>query len=359
MISPLSVCISVGYRCLFFLLLFGGFISLTFGQSTDTSYFYYKGKIDNSYSVTMELLQTNDSWSGQYFYDKYRRAIPLQVELKDTVLYLREVGKGGANGHYFRLNYKKNYPQVKGVWYKDGIGPAYIVDVQKIQFSSKNNRSRFDELIQFQEFLNYFDLIPSVPLQVKALLSSTKINWLEGSSKVSYSNFKQYIPYALAKRYIMNKTTLSVQEGFNYLKIPLRQYNAIDFHYRSLCTLFKTANFISCLIAFENDTGWENYQVVLWLTFDYSGNLLAQSQVFKSNDITSGSKKLKERQEGFFLSDSSLIIRGEQYLEEPKYDTKGAASYRATSQKFQQVYRLSPAGRLLLIESSKDNKPEK
>ncbi len=325
-----------------------------YGQLADTSYYYFKGKIGSSYSISVEIIQIEDSLTARYYYDKYRRVIPLKIARTDSLLRLSEATEKGGVSNYFELNFVKASGQLNGKWYDEVAGLSYPVALQKIQWTGGDFKPRFYELMKFQQFINYFDLVPAIPLQVESLLTSTKIPWLQGDQKTIFSDFKQYIPYNLAQKYIMSQASISKGGGFDYLNIPLNQYNPIDFHYRSLCSIFKTSNYISCLVLFENDTGWENHQVVYWLTYDYAGQLLTPLEVFKAVDLSKGTLQKREYTQGYFLSDSTLMIQTEQTQRGAVFDVEGHETYRHDTQKYQATYRLSNTGRLRVTNTSKD-----
>ncbi len=58
---------------LFFLLLLP--LTTLWGQNNATVYHYFKGAVNEQYSITMELKQEGQLLEGNYFYDKYRTNI--------------------------------------------------------------------------------------------------------------------------------------------------------------------------------------------------------------------------------------------------------------------------------------------
>lgn len=329
------------------------------GQFRDTLYSYYKGKIGASYSITLELLRVADKLQARYFYDKYRSPIELEVELRDTFLYLKENNLLSAEHNYFVLREDSEKKAFNGYWKNAATGRKMEVNLQKLNVPDLKNGSTFDRMLDFQSFLNYFDLVPVLPFRVDDIVFNKKIRWQLYDKKALNTDYKKMLPYKLARRYIMDKVTMPTEGSINYFDIASAQYNVLGFYYKALCTVFKTSNYVNVLVEFENDSGWDKQHLVCWLSYDYTGNLVGQCKAYKALDVEVNQIHSIEKSAGFFLSDSTLLVDTKKTVRGVSYDESGHELYKHQDIAKQLSYKLDINGKINQIKSLKNKISDK
>lgn len=330
-------------------------------QQQDTIYRFYKGAVNKKYSITVELKQVGEYCQGYYYYDKYRKNIRVEGTANSGVLLLREIDQqGNKTSSFFTGNYTVDWGTITGAWENKTKNRRFEFDLNAIYPPlGQSIRYRFDDIRRFQELLNYFDLEPEWPFRTeKGIVASKKgFQWKNNADKATYSDFQRFIPYRLAKRYIMNKVLLSPEGSFNYFQIKETAYKTHEMHYKSLCCVYRTNSYVGLLVQFEEDNGWDNYDVTFLLIYDYAGHLLDACKVGKQIDIEQEGRQLKETMSSYFKLDQTIETRSKGTLVEFGTNKDGTDYYRKTPSERQVYYILQPTGRFIrqevLLEKTK------
>ena len=269
-----------------------------FSQKQDTLFRYYKGKVNKQFSITMELKFEGQSLSGHYYYDKYRKAVNIVGELRDSnLLVLWEMNdKGLSGGSFFSGTHTSDKKNIYGAWANNSSDESYVFELSQVYVGEqKEGSSSFEDVRQFQDFLNFFDLQISLPFSSESVRNFKTASWKNADKKSAINDYKKVIPYHLAKKYIMNKVVMGGEGSFNYFNIKGSQYNVFEMHYKALCCVYRSPDYIGLLISFEDDTGWESYNVTFLLMYDYAGNLKDGFKISKDLKLESGGKQIRER----------------------------------------------------------------
>ena len=322
-----------------------------YGQKQDTLFRYYKGKVNREYSITMELMFVENSLNGQYIYDKYRDPVRLVGELRDSnSLILWEMNdKGMSGGTFFSGSFSEDHKTVNGVWVNNSDDERFVFNFSEVAAGTAGkDKSEFENIIQFQQLLNYFDLQISLPFNAASVLDLKSTEWENYEEKTSATDYNRLIPYHLAKRFVMNKVSMKGEGNFNYFRIKNHQYSLLEMHYRSLCSVYRTADFVSLLFHFKEDTGWDSYNVVFMLNFDYAGHLIDGRKIYKDLDLEYNGKEIKEFAESTFLEENSFIIRSKKNIQ--VYNTEASVNgfYRKKELKEDFYYKIRKDGKIIL-----------
>ena len=297
---------------LFSILLLLSSVALS-AQSSSPVYRYFKGAVNGQYSITMELKQWGDKVEGNYFYDKYRT----NIRVKGTVganqeLRLQEIDAvGNVTSSTFVGNYSNGWKSIRGQWQNRTRERRFDFNLQAIYLpKGPIGRYNFDHIRRFQELLNYFDAEPQFPFRVHHGLG-TAPQWKTSISKSAVaSDYQQVIPYRLAKRYIMNQILLQPVGSFNYFDLEAVDYQPYNKHYQALCRVYRSARYVGLLCRFEEDTGWERYDLTFLLLFDYAGHLLDAQEVGKVLDLEGNGRMIRADWSSRFTSDGRIEVRG-------------------------------------------------
>ena len=299
---------------LFFYLLLILPTTVLWAQSTTPIYRYFKGTVNDQYSITMELKQEGNRLEGNYFYDKYRTNIRVEGTVnEDRVLILREIdANGNASRSSFVGTYSGGWTSIQGQWQSSIRERRFVFDLESIQLpKGPIARYNFDHIRRFQELLNYFDAEPQFPLQVREGLGKAP-RWKNfvRAEKTAPEDYQQMIPYRLAKRYIMNQVQLGPEGSYNYFDLPANTYQPNGKHYTALCRVYKTKRYVGLLCRFKCDTGWELYDLTFLLTFDYAGHLLDACKVGKVLDLEGAGRMIRADWRSRFSRDGQIEITG-------------------------------------------------
>jgi len=330
-------------------------------QSQDTIYRFYKGAVNEKYSITVVLKQIGVVCQGYYYYDKYRKSIRVEGTAIESVLSLREIDQqGNKTTSVFVGNYNEDWSAITGAWENKTKDRRFVFDLQAIYPPlGKSTRYRFDDIRRFQELLNYFDLEPALPFRTKeGILTETKgFHWKNKEDKATFNDYQRFIPYRLAKRYIMNKVLLSPEGSFNYFQIKESAYKAHEMHYKSLCCVYRTNSCVGLLVQFQEDNGWDAYDVTFLLIYDYAGHLLDACKVGKRISIEQEGRQLSEEMSSSFKLDQTIETSSKGTLIEFGIDDNGIDYYKKTPSERQVYYILQPTGRFIrqevLLEKTK------
>jgi len=276
----------------------------------DTAHLFFKGKINKQYSITLELKVAGTACVGQYYYDKYRQSLHFQGRMEQQQIYLEQLNDQGQKiGVTFEGTYNKLDGQIQGQWKDASKQKNYHLLVQQIRANALEKAPLdFEAVRDFQALLNYFDLKPQLPLQLNTQLKNTKINWQKGNKKQIAADFNRYIPYRLAKRYIMRKVNFVPEGAFNYFNIDKKSYRPMEMSYRSVACLFSTDSYVGLLFNFSDDNGWDSYDVTFLLTFDYNGNLLDGCKVAKQLHLDSSQQTVEETMQSTIQKDYTIVV---------------------------------------------------
>ncbi|CAA6812175.1 MAG: Unknown protein [uncultured Aureispira sp.] len=327
--------------------------SSAFAQKTDTLYHFFKGSVNKEYSITMELKQSGATLTGAYFYDKYRKSVAIEGELREgNLIVLREVSAiSNQNPSIFVGTYSANWKSITGTWENILKNRRYIFNLKAIQRPiGQAIPYRFDNIRRFQEFLNYFDLEPALPFVVHEGIQQKGFRWKSGVKESSKEDYKKIIPYRLAKRYIMNQVLLRPEGSFNYYDIKSKHYKPNEMHYTALCCVYRMPTYVGVLVNFEADTGWDRYDVTFLLTYDYAGHLLDACKVGKSLDLEYNGRQLKEKMTSHFLVDSTIEMRSSRSVVEYGTGKTEEEYYKEGATKQRIYYILQPSGRFIRQE---------
>lgn len=322
-------------------------------QRTDTLYHFFKGTVNNEYSITMELKQSGQSLTGAYFYDKYRKSVAIEGELREgNMIVLREVNKiDNQNPSIFVGTYNADWKAINGTWENILKNRRYTFNLKAIQTPLGQVISyRFDNIRRFQEFLNYFDLEPALPFVVHEGIQQKGFRWKNGVKESAKADYEKTIPYRLAKRYIMNQVLLTAEGSFNYFDIKAKNYKSSQMHYAALCCVYRMPTYVGLLVNFEKDTGWERYDVTFLLTYDYAGHLLDACKVGKNIDLEYNGQQLKEKMTSHFLVDYTIEMRSSRSIVEYGTTTTEQEYYKEGTDKQRIYYILQPSGRFIRQE---------
>jgi len=338
---------------LLYLLLLLLLSSCVYAQTNDTLYHFFKGAVNEEYSITMELKQSGLTLTGAYFYDKYRKNVAIEGELRDgNMIVLRESNRiENQNPSIFVGSYSADWKTINGTWENILKNRRFVFNLVKIEAPiGQSIPYRFDNIRRFQEFLNYFDLEPALPFVVHEGIKQKGFRWKNEIKESAKEDYKKIIPYRLAKRYIMNQILLSSEGGFNYLNIKPSHYKPHEMHYTALCCVYRMPTYVGFLVNFAKDTGWDRYDVTLLLTYDYAGHLLDACKVGKNLELEYNGKQLREKMTSHFLVDSTIEMRSNRSVVE--YGTKSIEQeyYNKGTNKQRIYYILQPSGRFIRQE---------
>lgn len=327
--------------------------SCAYGQKSDTLYHFFKGSVNKEYSITMELKQSGQTISGAYFYDKYRKPVAIEGELREgNTIVLRESNKiENQNPSIFVGTYSADWKRIDGTWENILKNRRFVFNLNKISPPiGQMIPYHFDNIRRFQEFLNYFDLEPALPFVVHEGIKQKGFRWKNGTKESAKEDYKKVIPYRLAKRYVMNQVTMPVEGGFNYLDINARNYKPHEMHYAALCCVYRMPTYVGLLVNFAEDTGWDHYDVTLLLTYDYAGHLLDVCKVGKNLDLEYNGKQVREKMTSHFLVDSTIEMRSNKAMVEYGTDPIVQEYYKEEKDKQRIYYILQPSGRFIRQE---------
>jgi len=327
--------------------------SSIYAQKRDTLYHFFKGSVNKEYSITMELKQAGSTLKGAYFYDKYRKSVAIEGELRDgNLMVLREVGAiNNQNPSIFVGTYSADWKSINGTWENILKNRRYSFHLKAIQRPiGQAIPYRFDNIRRFQEFLNYFDLEPALPFVVHEGIQKKGFRWKSDLKESSKEDYKKVIPYRLAKRYIMNQVQLTSEGSFNYFDIQAKNYKPHEMHYTTLCCVYRTPTYVGLLVHLKRDTGWDRYDVTFLLTYDYAGHLLDACKVGKNLDLEYNGRQLKEKMTSHFLIDSTIEMRSSRFLVEYGTTVREEEYYKEGTHKQRIYYILQPSGRFIRQE---------
>lgn len=322
-------------------------------QKTDTLYHFFKGAVNNEYSITMELKQSGKRLTGAYFYDKYRKSVAIEGELRDgNMIVLREVNRiDNQNPSIFVGTYNADWKTINGTWENILKNRRYTFNLNAIKAPlGQAIPYRFDNIRRFQEFLNYFDLEPALPFVVHEGIQQKGFRWKNGVKESAKADYEKTIPYRLAKRYIMNQVLLTAEGSFNYFAIKAKNYKSSEMHYAALCCVYRMPTYVGILVNFEKDTGWDRYDVTFLLTYDYAGHLLDACKVGKNIDLEYNGQQLKEKMTSHFLVDYTIEMRSSRSVVEYGTTTTEEEYYKEGTDKQRIYYILQPSGRFIRQE---------
>lgn len=322
-------------------------------QKTDTLYHFFKGKVNKEYSITMELKQSGLTLTGAYFYDKYRKSVAIEGELRDgNMIVLREVNKiDNQNPSIFVGTFSADWKVIDGTWENILKNRRYNFNLNAIKAPiGQEIPYRFDNIRRFQEFLNYFDLEPALPFVVHEGIQQKGFRWKRGVKESAKEDYQKVIPYRLAKRYIMNQVALAPEGSFNYLDIKSKNYKAHELHYTALCCVYRMPTYVGLLVNFAEDTGWDRYDVTFLLTYDYAGHLLDACKVGKNLELEYNGQQLKEKMTSHFLVDSTIEMRSNRSVVEYGTTATEEESYQEGTSRQRIYYILQPTGRFIRQE---------
>lgn len=322
-------------------------------QANDTLYHFFKGAVNKEYSITMELKQSGQTISGAYFYDKYRKNVAIEGELRDgNMIVLREVNRiDNQNPSIFVGTYSSDWKTINGTWENILKNRRFVFDLAAIQVPiGQTIPYRFDNIRRFQEFLNYFDLEPALPFVVHEGIQQKGFRWKNGTRESAKEDYKKVIPYRLAKRYIMNQVLLNSEGSFNYLNIKSKDYKPHEMHYAALCCVYRMPTYVGLLVNFAEDTGWDRYDVTFLLTYDYAGHLLDACKVGKNLDLEYNGQQLREKMTSHFLVDSTIEMRSNRSIVEYGTNAIEHEYYKEEADKQRIYYILQPSGRFIRQE---------
>lgn len=325
----------------------------TRAQKMDTLYHFFKGTVNQEYSITMELKQSGASLKGAYFYDKYRKSVAIEGELRDgNMIVLREVNKiENQNPSIFVGTYSADWKTINGTWENILKNRRYVFNLNKIQTPmGQVIPYRFDNIRRFQEFLNYFDLEPALPFVVHEGIQQKGFRWKNGMKESAKEDYEKTIPYRLAKRYIMNQVMLRPEGSFNYFDINAKHYKPNEMHYAALCCVYRMPTYVGLLVNFEEDTGWDRYNVTFLLMYDYAGHLLDACKVGKNLDLEYNGQQLKEKMTSHFLRDSTIEMRSNRSIVEYGTTATEEEYYKEGNNKQRIYYILQASGRFIRQE---------
>lgn len=318
----------------------------SWAQQQDTIYRFFKGAVNKSYSITMELRFVGTTCEGRYFYDKYRKDVLLEGELKeDKTLILREIDDVGEKTSTFVGTVDAHWKIIKGFWENKSKERNYDFNLWAIE--NPGLSYNFEQIRRFQELLNYFDLEPRFPFSVRAGIDRKGFNWKNTANDPAQKDYEQLIPYALAKQFIMNQVALTPEGTFDYFNIKKNNYKSYEMHYKSLCCVYRSKGFVVLLFHFVDDTGWDNYNVSFLLSFDYAGRLLDACKVGKDLSLESVGKKVEEQMSARFEADSSFYTKSQKKVISYGKNTLGKEFYQETNREELIYYTLQASGRFL------------
>ncbi|BDS09740.1 hypothetical protein [Aureispira anguillae] len=322
-------------------------------QKQDTIYRFFKGAVNKEYSITMELKQIGSRLEGNYFYDKYRKNVAVKGELRaDGLIVLQEIDpSGNKTSSTFVGTHQMNWKSIEGTWENKTKDRYFTFDLMAIeQPLGQKRRYSFDNIRWFQGLLNYFDLEPELPFTVYQGIEKNNFRWKNDTKESARKDYQKMIPYRLAKRFIMDQVRFKPEGSFDYFDISADQYKLHAMHYKALCTVYKTSSYVGLLLNFEEDTGWDTYNVTFLLIYDYAGHLLDACKVGKRLNLEHRGKQLKEQMTSKFLVDSTIemhatcqrIEYGNNSIEEEYYKEQQEQRYI--------YYILQPSGRFIRQE---------
>lgn len=322
-------------------------------QTKDTLYHFFKGAVNKEYSITMELKQSGLTLTGAYFYDKYRKSVAIEGELRDgNTIVLRESDRlDNQNPSIFVGTYSADWKTINGTWENILKNRRFVFNLTAIQAPvGQTIPYRFDNIRRFQEFLNYFDLEPALPFVVHEGIQEKGFRWKNGMKESAKEDYQKTIPYRLAKRYIMNQVLLTPEGSFNYFDIKLKEYKPHEMHYAALCCVYRMPTYVGLLVHFAEDTGWEHYDLTFLLTYDYAGHLLDACKVGKNLDLEYNGRQLREKMTSHFLVDSTIEMRSSRSVVEYGSNIMEQEYYREGTDKQRIYYILQPSGRFIRQE---------
>lgn len=335
--------------------------TLALGGDQDTVYHFFKGAVNKEYSITVELKIAGNVCVGHYYYDKYRKKVKIEGELRaDNQLMLREFDQSGnRTSSVFTGMYSSDWKIVQGTWENTTKDRRFDFDLKAIEYPlGQQITYNFDDIRRFQELLNYFDMEPQLPFRVHKGLEKKGFRWRKGLKESARKDYQRMIPYRLARRYVMDKVLLKGEGAFNYFNIKEANYKAHEMHYKSLCCVYRTASYVGLLFHFADDTGWDVYDVTFLVMYDYAGNVLDACKLGRDVNVEHAGVQLTEKTSSQFRLDSTIETISNQFLIE--FGTEANEEYYRENNNPQHIYyTVQPSGRLMRQQKGNPTKTNK
>ncbi|MCH2045945.1 MAG: hypothetical protein MK212_17645 [Saprospiraceae bacterium] len=311
----------------------------------------YKGNIGNQLSVTLQLEFTNTSCTGRYHYHKYRQDILLKGELIDDKWIIKEMNsKGEEKNQYFKGTFSADQDHFLGTWENPvkGITHPSKFECLKNPLNSSTTID-YEKTRKFQELLNYFDLQVMLPCKIDRGIDDMHFKWTP-DTKTYITDFKQNIPYHLARNYIMDQVNIKVNSPFDYFDMDESFYNNYNAEYKSIGKIFSNNKSIGLLFHFDEDTGWDEYELFFLLVFDHEGNLLANIKTY-TYVITEGTGKISsEKSWANLTNNGSITVISESIVIEYGNDAQTGEEYYNENNKNQTLEYTVTANGLLDVK---------
>lgn len=311
----------------------------------------YKGNIGNLFSVTLQLEFSNTSCQGRYHYHKYRRDILLKGELIDNQWIIKEVDTNGNKKNiYFKGTFSSNRHSFTGTWGDAAKGTKHSANFKCLKNPLNSSTSiDYEKTRKFQELLNFFDLQVMLPCKIDRGIDDMRFKWTP-DTKTYIADFKQNIPYRLARNYVMDQVSIKVNSPFDYFNMDESFYNNYNAEYKSIGKIFSNDKSIGLLFHFDEDTGWDEYELFFLLVFDHEGNLLANIKTY-TYVITEGTGKISsEKSWANLTSNGSITVNSESIIIEYGNDAQTGEEYYNENNKNQTLEYTMTANGLLDVK---------
>lgn len=316
-------------------------------QPTDSTRIQcYKGKVDGKYSITMELKIVGSRCEGRYYYDKYRQDILLIGAIEaDQKIVLQEIdNKGNLVGSNFEGTHSDNWSSLEGVWQEQTNDKRFDLSVQAIYAAADSNQVlNFEKVRRFQAWFNAFDLEVALPLRVT---TETTMNWKwkKKYNKTELADFEAFLPYILAKQFVMQQVDFVSASNYNYWQILPQDYNPIEVHYQSIGQVFRRQNFVGLLLQLEVNNGWEKYHTICLLTYDYEGNLLGNVLLAQSIDTQTKDSNYVENTTSLVAANGVISTTATIQKSNLNRNKAGVEDYSSSSKEQEILSILQPTG---------------
>lgn len=316
--------------------------SLILAQSQTT--YFYKGTIDGSISITCQLDISGDRCYGKYYVDATKQTKQLSGKITRNTIWITEKNADGqATEKVFRVKIKNNWASLLGDYYDKTYQSSVPFKLDRIVRSGPlNQQISFKKLMDFQDFINQFGTKAKIPLTLFADSDKNTIRSMYLGVESDLEDLDQILPYYLAKRYIMDQVPWPVAGQLDYLHIDRKDYHQQFLYYRPIGRLFFNDRFISILMHFTFKNGWDQYDIMYMINFDFIGNYIDSKELAKSLDIRTKNTELKERIDAKINSDFLIQLNGYRHVFEQ--ESTDPPTYKRNQRTISQQYKLMKNG---------------
>ncbi len=330
-------------RIHFHLILFGCFLQFMAISHSQNTYFY-KGSIDGSISITCQLDVRGDRCQGKFYTDATKEIKQLSGKISGSSIWINEKNQTGElTQKVFRVKIKKNWDELVGSYYDKTYQSSVPFKLIRIQETENLNKEmNFKKLMAFQDFINQFSNKVKIPLALYADSDQNSIRSMYLGVESDLDELESTLPYYLAKRFIMDQVPWPVVGPLDYLNVDRKDYHQQFIYYRPIGRLFFNDRFISILLHFKYKNGWDNYDIMYAINFDFTGNYIDSKEIAKGLDIRTKNTELKERINSSITADFTVRLRGFRQIFERT--TSDPPSYRKNKRNISQRFKLMKNG---------------